>query len=53
MNMILLIIMLQLIFDLTTPQISIVGHTSGLILGFLIAGIMVLSQDGPQVWGEQ
>ncbi len=53
LRMILLIIVLQLIFDLTTPQISIVGHTSGLILGFLIAGIMVLSQAEPQVWGEQ
>ena len=53
LRMILLIIVLQLIFDLTTPQISVVGHTSGLILGFLIAGIMVLSQADPKLWRAQ
>ncbi len=30
------LIILQVIFDLTTPQISFVGHTSGLIVGFVV-----------------
>lgn len=42
LRMIWLIIVLQLIFDLTTPRISVVGHSSGLILGFLIAGMFVV-----------
>jgi rhomboid protease GluP len=33
------IILLQAVFDLTTPQISFVGHTSGVILGFLVGSI--------------
>jgi rhomboid protease GluP len=37
---ILYIIGLQIVFDLTTPNISFVGHTSGLILGFAI-GILL------------
>lgn len=42
---IVLIIVLQLIFDLTTPQISVTGHISGLIIGFLISGIMVVCRN--------
>lgn len=34
------LIILQVIFDLTTPQISFVGHTSGLIVGFVV-GILL------------
>ena len=33
---ILSLIVLQAIFDLTTPQISFVGHTSGVIIGFVV-----------------
>jgi rhomboid protease GluP len=36
----LMIILLQTIFDLTTPQISFIGHISGTIIGFLL-GMMV------------
>jgi rhomboid protease GluP len=39
---ILSLILLQVIFDLTTPQISFVGHASGLIVGFLVG--MILKQ---------
>jgi rhomboid protease GluP len=37
---ILFIIGLQIVFDLTTPNVSFVGHTSGLVIGFLI-GILL------------
>ncbi|MEC4812060.1 MAG: rhomboid family intramembrane serine protease [Scytonema sp. PMC 1069.18] len=33
---IIIIIILQVIFDLTTPHISFVGHSSGLIVGFVM-----------------
>jgi rhomboid protease GluP len=36
----LFIIVLQTIFDLTTPQISFVGHISGAIIGFLVGMIL-------------
>ncbi|BAZ09130.1 rhomboid family protein [Calothrix sp. NIES-4071] len=36
----LLIILLQTVLDLTTPQISFIGHFSGTIIGFLL-GMMV------------
>jgi rhomboid protease GluP len=42
---ILLVIVLQVIFDLTTPQISFVGHTSGLIVGFVMG--MILTSSPP------
>lgn len=45
---ILSLILLQVIFDLTTPQISFVGHTSGLIIGFVVG--MILKLDW---WGRQ
>ncbi len=35
-----LIVVLQTFFDLTTPQISVIGHTSGLILGFIVGFIL-------------
>ncbi|GAA6616785.1 rhomboid family intramembrane serine protease [Scytonema sp. NUACC26] len=34
------LIILQIIFDLTTPQISFVGHTSGLIVGFVVGWLL-------------
>ncbi|NEU74472.1 rhomboid family intramembrane serine protease [Hassallia byssoidea VB512170] len=37
---ILSLIMLQAIFDLTTPQISFVGHTSGVIIGFVVGFLL-------------
>jgi rhomboid protease GluP len=41
---ILFIIGFQIFFDLTTPNISVVGHTSGLVLGFLF-GILLNSKN--------
>lgn len=35
-----LIIGIQVIFDLTTPQISFIGHVSGLIIGFVVASFL-------------
>jgi rhomboid protease GluP len=37
---ILLIISLQVVFDLNTPQISFIGHFSGVILGFMIGFLL-------------
>ncbi|MBW4632383.1 MAG: rhomboid family intramembrane serine protease [Iphinoe sp. HA4291-MV1] len=37
---ILIVIVLQVIFDLTTPHISFVGHTSGLMVGFVMGMIL-------------
>ncbi|WP_460201933.1 rhomboid family intramembrane serine protease [Scytonema sp. NUACC21] len=34
------LIILQAIFDLNTPQISFVGHTSGLIVGFVVGFLL-------------
>lgn len=39
---ILLLILLQATFDLTTPQISFVGHTSGVIIGFVVGFLLKL-----------
>ncbi len=39
-----LIIGLQIIFDLTTPQISVVGHASGLVIGFALGGLLRILQ---------
>lgn len=36
----LLIILLQTLFDLTTPHISFIGHISGAIIGFLVGMIV-------------
>jgi rhomboid protease GluP len=38
---VLFIIGFQVVFDLSMPQISSVGHASGLILGFLISLFLV------------
>lgn len=35
-----MIVLLQLFSDLVTPQVSIVGHLSGLTLGFLAGGVL-------------
>ena len=40
---ILSLILLQVFFDLTTPQVSFVGHSSGVIIGFLVG--MILKHD--------
>lgn len=37
------IILLQVVFDLTTPQVSIIGHNSGLVLGFLIGNLLLIN----------
>jgi rhomboid protease GluP len=37
------IIALQVVFDLNTPQISFVGHTSGVIIGFFMGLVLKLS----------
>lgn len=36
LRVVLFIIALQIVFDLQTPQVSFLGHISGLVLGFLI-----------------
>lgn len=43
---ILFIIGLQIFFDLTTPNVSFIGHTSGLVLGFAIG--LLLSQKNSE-----
>lgn len=40
LRLILFVVMLQIASDLLTPQVSVVGHTSGLVLGFL-AGLVL------------
>ncbi|WP_017316295.1 rhomboid family intramembrane serine protease [Mastigocladopsis repens] len=40
---IVILILLQVIFDLTTPQVSFVGHTSGVMIGFVVG--MILRQN--------
>lgn len=40
---ILSIIGLQAIFDLITPQVSMLGHNSGLIIGFLIGSLLQIN----------
>jgi len=37
------IIALQAVFDLNTPQISFVGHTSGVIIGFIVGLVLKFS----------
>jgi rhomboid protease GluP len=43
---ILTLILLQVIFDLTTPQISFVGHASGVIIGFVVGMILKFDWRG-------
>jgi len=40
LRFILFIIVFQVIFDLSIPQVSFTGHTSGLIIGFLVGSIL-------------
>ena len=40
-----LIVALQTFFDLTTPQISFIGHMSGLILGFIVGMMLQFSRE--------
>ena len=40
LRVIVTLIVLQVIFDLNTPQISFIGHTSGLIIGFVVGSIL-------------
>jgi rhomboid protease GluP len=44
----LLIIVLQMVFDLMTPQVSFTAHLSGAVFGFLIAGAMSLKARDPK-----
>lgn len=37
---ILMIIAFQVVFDLTTLQVSFIGHTAGLIIGFLVGSLL-------------
>lgn len=41
---IILIIVLQLIFDLSNPQVSIAAHNYGLILGFITGNLLLLTK---------
>ncbi|MBD1866205.1 rhomboid family intramembrane serine protease [Cyanobacteria bacterium FACHB-471] len=40
---VLFIIGLQIVFDLATPQVSFVGHISGLGLGFLVGNLLAIA----------
>jgi rhomboid protease GluP len=40
---VLFIIGLQIVFDLATPQVSFVGHISGLGLGFLVGSLLTIA----------
>ncbi|NJN90143.1 MAG: rhomboid family intramembrane serine protease [Leptolyngbyaceae cyanobacterium SL_5_14] len=40
---VLFIIGLQIVFDLATPQVSFVGHISGLVLGFLVGSLLAIA----------
>ncbi|NJL42986.1 MAG: rhomboid family intramembrane serine protease [Pseudanabaena sp. SU_2_4] len=42
---ILYIIGLQMVFDLITPNVSFVGHTSGVVLGFLVGILLYLKKN--------
>lgn len=41
---IILIIVLQLMFDLSNPQVSIAAHNYGLILGFITGNLLILTK---------
>lgn len=40
LRLVVLIVVLQVISDIFTPQVSLVGHASGLVLGFLIGNVL-------------
>ncbi|PSO85201.1 MAG: rhomboid family intramembrane serine protease [Cyanobacteria bacterium QS_5_48_63] len=42
LQMVLLIVGAQIIFDITIPQVSFLGHTTGLIVGFIIGNILLV-----------
>jgi rhomboid protease GluP len=42
LRMIGLAVILQVFFDLLTPQVSFIGHASGLVLGFIAVAILLL-----------
>jgi rhomboid protease GluP len=42
LRMIGLAVILQVCFDLLTPQVSFIGHASGLVLGFITVAILLL-----------
>jgi rhomboid protease GluP len=44
LRFILLIILLQTIFDLSVPQISVMGHLSGLVIGFGLGALLTQSR---------
>jgi rhomboid protease GluP len=43
LQLVVMMIGLQIVFDLTTPGISVVGHLSGMIIGFLLGLVLVRS----------
>lgn len=45
LRLILLIVGLQVISDVFTPQVSLVGHASGLVLGFVAGSLLFNLQD--------
>jgi rhomboid protease GluP len=38
---VLFIIVFQTMFDAVTPQVSMAGHLSGVVLGFLVGSLLV------------
>lgn len=44
LSSVVLIIVIQVAFDLLTPQVSLVGHLAGAALGFLLAGLALLEK---------
>jgi rhomboid protease GluP len=49
LRLILLIVVLQVVFDVFTPQVSLVGHASGLVLGFLAGSLLFQVSHGDRV----
>lgn len=45
LRLVLLIVVLQSIFDTLTPEVSLVGHASGFVLGFLIGSVLFRIRD--------
>jgi rhomboid protease GluP len=48
LRVILFIIAFQVVFDLSTPQISFIGHTAGVIIGFLVGSLLKHDWEGRQ-----
>ncbi|WAL62692.1 rhomboid family intramembrane serine protease [Thermocoleostomius sinensis] len=49
LRLVLLIVVLQVVFDVFTPQVSLVGHASGLILGFFAGSCLFQVSPGDRV----